>query len=120
MSPSHGTFETVSWYSSLSSPPITTVSPSRIVTTFSISRFESGTPTSAALPSAPLAVRPTLIAVISWKISIRRLSPSVICGVTRNVTPMSWRSTLTEVARLPVALVTPCADCTRFVMIGMF
>ena len=40
-----------------------------------------------------------LMPVISWKMSRRRLSPSVICGVTRSVTPMSWRSTLTEVER---------------------
>ena len=49
------------------------------------------------------------------------MSPSVICGVTRSVTPMSWRSTFTEVASegstLVVAVVP--ADCTRLVMIGM-
>ena len=43
--------------------------------------------------------------------------PSLICGVTRRVTPMSRRSTLTELAR-PLVL-EPVADETRLVTIGM-
>ena len=58
--------------------------------------------------------------VISWKMSRRRLSPSVIWGVTRSVTPMSWRSTLTEVERPESSgVLTVVGVCTRLLMIGM-
>ena len=86
---------------------------------FSTFRLESATPTSSGRPVT--ADSAAFTAVISWKISMRTASPSLICGVTRSVTPMSWRSTFTDVARSsPVASLMPDADCTRFEMIGMF
>ena len=59
----------------------------------------------------------SMMFVFSWKIFRRRVLPSLICGVTRKVTPTSWRSTDTEVV-CPEML--PVAEFSRFVMIGMF
>ena len=57
--------------------------------------------------------------MISWKISRRTVSPSLIWGVTRRVMPMSWRSMFWLVARLSLAWVIPPADWTRLVTMGM-
>jgi hypothetical protein len=86
-------------------PPITTVSWLATTTVFSTFRLDSETPTSVGSPVT--TERALFTSVISWKISSRTLSPSLICGVTRSVTPMSWRSTLTEVARLLSAVSIP-------------
>ncbi|MNY36273.1 hypothetical protein D3C86_1707490 [compost metagenome] len=42
---------------------------------------------------------------ISCSISRRRLAPSLICGVTLRVTPMSWRSMVVKGLSAPEALV---------------
>ena len=90
---------------------------------FSTLRLESATPTSSGRPVTPGGAAFT--AVISWKISRRTVSPSLICGVTRSVTPMSWRSTFWPTSRGSLLVSSsvvsmPDADCTRLEMIGMF
>jgi hypothetical protein len=95
MSPNQGAF--VSDWSVLSEsrPPITTVSPSLTTTTFSTpAAGERGA--DVVDVADPGLERGVDLGDLLEDLRGAGLSPSVICGVTRSVTPMSWRSTLTD------------------------
>ena len=102
MSPSRGTLDEEMSMRSSMRPPSTRIEPSSTITFVSIERLLVVGP----VPLVPSAWPTT--AELSWKIVMRIVPPSPICGLMRKVMPTSLRSTVWKGLVVPVPVLVNC------------